>query len=400
MVELYVARGMTEADAENVIDVMAKYPNFFLDVMMVEELGLMPPDDGESPAKNGLVTFLAFVCFGFVPLTSYVLAGVTGASADANFIAACVLTALMMLALGAAKAKFTNQSTTRSAALMLLNGSIAATAAYLVSWGISSALLKSRTSPCSSFALLSFFFVSLLRRSRVRVDVAVQLELHARDVHDLSRLQLDLAPARRRRGAAVDEQLVRDEASSFVLRGVFRRFRAVQIQRVAFLFEHRVRHLEPSLVRSAERGHVDRVRRAILIRRAREARAVAASRRRAPDAVELPRRHRARRDVHRGARPRDALQVDRVDLSRGQRRGCRSDDGVHDGKYDTRFVRSGAREVLALRSARGNGRRWRLRRTGSTGEGAESVSEDRVRVAEARVGMERVERKSRYFCFC
>jgi vacuolar iron transporter family protein len=140
MVELYVARGMAEADAENVIDVMAKYPNFFLDVMMVEELGLMPPDDGESPAKNGLVTFLAFVCFGFVPLTSYVLAGVTGASADANFIAACVLTALMMLALGAAKAKFTNQSTTRSAALMLLNGSIAATAAYLVSWGISSAL--------------------------------------------------------------------------------------------------------------------------------------------------------------------------------------------------------------------------------------------------------------------
>ena len=48
--------------------------------------------------------------------------------------------ALQGLALGAAKAKFTNQSTTRSAALMLLNGSIAATAAYLVSWGISSAL--------------------------------------------------------------------------------------------------------------------------------------------------------------------------------------------------------------------------------------------------------------------
>ena len=101
MVELYVKRGMTQADAESVIEVMSKYKNFFLDVMMVEELGLMPPDESDSPAKNGLVTFLAFVFFGFIPLTSYVLAGATGASDRANFVAACLLTALTMLALGA-----------------------------------------------------------------------------------------------------------------------------------------------------------------------------------------------------------------------------------------------------------------------------------------------------------
>ena len=140
MVELYVARGMTQADAESVIEVMSKYKNFFLDVMMVEELGLMPPDNDDSPMKNGLVTFAAFVLFGFVPLLSYVLAGATGASDAANFVAACALTGLTMLALGAAKAKFTNQSMLKSALLMLLNGSMAAVAAYLVSWGISDAL--------------------------------------------------------------------------------------------------------------------------------------------------------------------------------------------------------------------------------------------------------------------
>ena len=91
MVELYVKRGMTQADAESVIEVMSKYKNFFLDVMMVEELGLMPPDESDSPAKNGLVTFLAFVFFGFIPLTSYVLAGATGASDRANFVVACLL---------------------------------------------------------------------------------------------------------------------------------------------------------------------------------------------------------------------------------------------------------------------------------------------------------------------
>lgn len=140
MVELYVKRGMTESDAQSVIEVMSKYKNFFLDVMMVEELGLLPPDETDSPAKNGLVTFTAFVVFGFIPLTPYVFQGATGGGFTANFVAACFLTALTMLALGAAKAKFTNQSMSKSAGLMLLNGGLAAVAAYLVSWGIASAM--------------------------------------------------------------------------------------------------------------------------------------------------------------------------------------------------------------------------------------------------------------------
>ena len=86
------------------------------------------------------MTFLAFVVFGFIPLTPYVLNGATGASFTANFVAACLLTALTMLALGASKAKFTNQSMTKSAFLMLFNGGRAAVAADLVSWGIAEAL--------------------------------------------------------------------------------------------------------------------------------------------------------------------------------------------------------------------------------------------------------------------
>lgn len=137
MVELYIKRGMTDADAENVVAIMSKYKNFFLDVMMVEELGLMPPDEDDSPAKAGFVTFASFIVFGFIPLLPFVLGKATQASKEVNFVVACVLTACTMLALGAAKAKFTKQSMVRSAALMLLNGSLAALAAYFVSWGIS-----------------------------------------------------------------------------------------------------------------------------------------------------------------------------------------------------------------------------------------------------------------------
>jgi hypothetical protein len=45
-----------------------------------------------SPAKNGLVTFTAFVVFGIIPLMPYVLGGATKASDEVNFIVACVLT--------------------------------------------------------------------------------------------------------------------------------------------------------------------------------------------------------------------------------------------------------------------------------------------------------------------
>jgi DNA damage-binding protein 1 len=68
MVELYKEQGFAEDDARAIMTIMAKHQEFFIDHMMVQELGLMPPDEDESPAKNGLVMFLAFISFGLVPL--------------------------------------------------------------------------------------------------------------------------------------------------------------------------------------------------------------------------------------------------------------------------------------------------------------------------------------------
>lgn len=38
------------------------------DLTLQQELGLMPVDEEDSPAKAGLVMFCAFICFGLVPL--------------------------------------------------------------------------------------------------------------------------------------------------------------------------------------------------------------------------------------------------------------------------------------------------------------------------------------------
>ena len=51
---------------------MAKYPGFFVNVMMNEELELQVPDPDDSPWKSGFVTFSAFVVFGVVPLLGHI----------------------------------------------------------------------------------------------------------------------------------------------------------------------------------------------------------------------------------------------------------------------------------------------------------------------------------------
>ncbi len=68
MVELYQEKGYSEEDAKAAMQLMIRNREFFINHMMVQELGLMPPDEDESPFKQGIVMFISFVIFGIVPL--------------------------------------------------------------------------------------------------------------------------------------------------------------------------------------------------------------------------------------------------------------------------------------------------------------------------------------------
>lgn len=56
MIEIYTGRGMSPQDAELVIRVCAKYEELFVDMMLVDELGLEPPSDDDNPWKVGART--------------------------------------------------------------------------------------------------------------------------------------------------------------------------------------------------------------------------------------------------------------------------------------------------------------------------------------------------------
>jgi len=139
MVELYMEKGVTESDARQILDVMVKYKDFFVDHMLVQELGIMPPDESESPAKNGLVMFCSFVVFGLVPLLSYLALstvdfGSESENDNALFGIACGLTAVALFVLGAIKSRFSTQTWYYSGLMVLVNGSIAAGAAFLIGY--------------------------------------------------------------------------------------------------------------------------------------------------------------------------------------------------------------------------------------------------------------------------
>ncbi len=130
MVELYVEKGLPLEDARTVVDIFARHEETWIEVMMVEELGIVGTD--ESPLRNGIVTFLSFALFGLVPLLAYVLARMLPFLQFNTFFVACFLTAATLFALGAIKAGITGRNWVKSGLETLAVGGVAALAAFLV----------------------------------------------------------------------------------------------------------------------------------------------------------------------------------------------------------------------------------------------------------------------------
>jgi VIT1/CCC1 family predicted Fe2+/Mn2+ transporter len=135
LVELYVEKGIAEADAQTIVDIIARHKHAWIDIMMVEELGIVESD--ESPVQHAIATFMSFAVFGFVPLLAFVLAFFVEPLGVVTFPAACVLTGLTLFVLGAMKVLITGRKWLLSGFEMLLVGGLTAFAAYGIGWLLS-----------------------------------------------------------------------------------------------------------------------------------------------------------------------------------------------------------------------------------------------------------------------
>lgn len=85
-------------------ELISKNKDVWIDIMMIEELGLVESD--ENPIKNAIVTFFSFVFFGVIPVLPFVVAAITNKS-DGVFLASIILTAVSLVVLGGVKVIFT-----------------------------------------------------------------------------------------------------------------------------------------------------------------------------------------------------------------------------------------------------------------------------------------------------
>lgn len=149
MIDIYEERGMSRIDAALVINTMSKYPKFFVDVMMAEELGLQVPEENFiiENMKEGVVMFCSFAFFGSLPLLGYVIFPTALGVHDQHelFVVACGITGLVLFLMGCLKSRFSATHWFRAGTETLLLGGACAFFSYTISYCIDARLDREDT---------------------------------------------------------------------------------------------------------------------------------------------------------------------------------------------------------------------------------------------------------------
>jgi len=144
MIDIYISKGLTPDDAKVVIETMAKYEDFFVDIMMQQELELQVPEDDhvEQSMKEGFVMFCSFAFFGAAPLLGYTVIPWLFPDLDSSalFKVACSMTALVLFLLGSIKSNFSRSNWFLSGCETLILGGTCATVAYTIGFFVNGLL--------------------------------------------------------------------------------------------------------------------------------------------------------------------------------------------------------------------------------------------------------------------
>jgi len=138
MIDIYMAKGLPEEDAKRVVALLFESKEAFLDIMMIEELGMMPSEATSSPWKSALITFTSFIILGGLPMLPYLASGKYNerASTNAVFWSSVALFVVCLYILGAIKGKITGKRWWLTGLTMLINGGITTTIAYLIGFSL------------------------------------------------------------------------------------------------------------------------------------------------------------------------------------------------------------------------------------------------------------------------
>lgn len=125
---LYRQKGYSEEEAGQLLDILTRDNERWVDAMMIDELGMLK-DEG-NPILNGVATLIAFIVAGAVPLLVYLVGMAVPISPEIAFPISLALSGLALSGLGVARVLVTHQNPFKSGVEMLLVGGLAAGVAY------------------------------------------------------------------------------------------------------------------------------------------------------------------------------------------------------------------------------------------------------------------------------
>lgn len=126
--EIYLARGFSVEEADQLVEIYSRDDQRFADAMMVDELGMLK--DESNPIFNGLATLGAFVFLGVVPLLIYLLGLAFPIDPGLSFPLSILFSGIALFGLGLGKVAVTHQPPLKSGMETLLVGGLAASVAY------------------------------------------------------------------------------------------------------------------------------------------------------------------------------------------------------------------------------------------------------------------------------
>jgi len=120
-------KGFTEEQAETMTTIMQQNKPYWLQFMMNEELEL-PNPEGTIPWLNGLMTYFAFIGFGFIPIIPYLILS----EARFAFIFSCVASVMALVLLGGISGYLSKRYFFRTVIETVLVGVVSGSIAFVV----------------------------------------------------------------------------------------------------------------------------------------------------------------------------------------------------------------------------------------------------------------------------
>eukprot|EP00927_Polykrikos_kofoidii_P054794 TRINITY_DN49168_c0_g1_i1.p1 TRINITY_DN49168_c0_g1~~TRINITY_DN49168_c0_g1_i1.p1 ORF type:complete len:280 (+),score=57.52 TRINITY_DN49168_c0_g1_i1:106-945(+) len=135
MIDIYVQKGLARDDAEVVAKTLSKYEDFWVEHMMLHEIGMIPPEgDAGQALVQGLIMFCSFLTLGALPLVAYVVSRTFYEKSEHTMVLSltCVAAVVAMAFLGVVKAYMADMSLWKGGVGMAFQGVLSAGGAYWI----------------------------------------------------------------------------------------------------------------------------------------------------------------------------------------------------------------------------------------------------------------------------